>query len=101
MKRDVAQLDSAPSVSGISFPTAGDTTPPSSPAGFLTPKDVCGMLCISHFTLQKMIQGNKIPHYRLGYRTIRFKKSEINAWLEKKRVNVNPFTLVKVRRARG
>lgn len=82
-----------------SFHAAGDALP--SPAGFLMPEDICRMLCIAHSTLQKMVQRKAIPHYRIGYRTIRFKESEIKAWIEKKRVIINPFTLVRVKRANG
>lgn len=98
-KKAVAhQTDAAPSASVISSPNGrGHDTP--SPAGFLTPEDVCGMLCISHFTLQKMVQRRAIPHLKIGHRTVRFDKKEIKAWIEKKRVSVNPFTLVRVRRA--
>ncbi len=47
---------------------------------------VCGVLGISPNTLKRWVSEDRIPHFRLGTRKcIRFRKSEIAAWLEGKK----------------
>jgi excisionase family DNA binding protein len=51
----------------------------------LTRKDVMDYLRISHGTLDKLIKAREIPFIKLGRRVL-FKKSDIDTWLESKRV---------------
>ena len=51
----------------------------------LTRKDVMEYLRISHGTLDKIIKNRTIPYIKLE-RKVLFKKSDIDAWLESKRV---------------
>lgn len=86
-------------------PTKAGDNPPSpdrrglSPAGFLKPEDIQGMLGLSKWELQKLVQKKKIPHHRFGYRTVRFDPKKIKKWIEDREVRINPFALVKVRKA--
>lgn len=43
---------------------------------------VCGVLGISANTLKRWVSEGRIPHFRLGDRKlVRFRKSEIAAWV--------------------
>lgn len=54
---------------------------------FLTSKEVCNILKISKWELQKMVQTKRIPFYRFGHRTVRFEKRQIEAWIQSKKVS--------------
>ena len=54
---------------------------------FLTPEEVCTLLNISRSALQKMCQQRRISFTKLGFRTYRFEKREIEAWLAKKKIH--------------
>lgn len=47
---------------------------------FIKKEEVAEILQIRPITLLKMVQANEIPHYKLGYRTLRFLQSEIEEW---------------------
>ena len=86
-----------------SISPAGDAR--QSSADFLHPRKklvdkhyIAEMLGIEPVTVVKMAQGKRIPHYKFGHRSLRFDEREVLAWLEKKKVSANPFTLAKVRR---
>ena len=49
-------------------------------------KELAVTLGISASELTKMVQKREIPFYRLGYRTIRFKPSEIEKYMNDKKV---------------
>jgi len=51
----------------------------------LTKDEVLKYLKISHQTLYKLMKKDSFPHMRLERKLI-FKKSDIDAWLESKRV---------------
>lgn len=56
----------------------------------LTIMEVASYLNIKVKTLYAMVSANEIPHYRIG-RLIRFRKDEIDTWIEtKKVVQVDP-----------
>jgi len=61
-------------------------------AGLLTPKQVAATLgydvCnpTERVGFWRAVRAWKIPFYRLGPRTIRFRQDDLNAWLEAKRV---------------
>jgi excisionase family DNA binding protein len=49
----------------------------------LSKNDVCSLLGISPGTLQRMCVKREIPFFRLGRKKgIRFRRSELSAWLE-------------------
>jgi excisionase family DNA binding protein len=50
--------------------------------GFLNIKEVSEYLGIKKSSLYSRVEKKEIPHYRVG-RLIRFKKSEIDPWMEK------------------
>jgi excisionase family DNA binding protein len=58
-------------------------------------KDLSHYLKVKIKTLYAMVQ--EIPHYRFG-KLIRFKKAEIDAWLESKRGNVQDYKIQKKRK---
>jgi len=51
----------------------------------LSQADLLEYLHISRTTLFKLIKKNEIPHMKLG-RKLLFRKKDIDAWLESKRV---------------
>ena len=51
----------------------------------MTRKDVMDYLQISHGTLDKIMKNRSIPYFKLE-RKLLFKKSDVDAWLESKRV---------------
>lgn len=51
----------------------------------LTKEEVLEYLKISHQTLYKLMKNDSFPHMRLERKLI-FRKSDIDAWLESKRV---------------
>lgn len=53
--------------------------------GFLRIDEVSKYLNVKSKTLYAMVSANEIPHYRIG-RLIRFKKDEIDTWIETKKV---------------
>jgi len=50
--------------------------------GFLNIKEVSDYLGIKQSSLYSRVEKKEIPHYKIG-RLIRFKKSEIDPWMEK------------------
>jgi len=50
--------------------------------GFLNIKEVSEYLGIKKPSLYSRVEKKEIPHYRVG-RLVRFKKSEIDPWMEK------------------
>ncbi len=53
--------------------------------GFLTVGEASQYLVIKPSSLYSMVESKEIPHYRFG-RLIKFKKSEIDEWIQKHRV---------------
>ena len=54
---------------------------------FLNIKRVASYLDLKRSTLYSLVEQRLIPHYRVG-RQIRFKKSDVDAWMEKQRKGV-------------
>lgn len=52
----------------------------------ISKKELAVTLGISASELTKMVQKREIPFYRFGYRTIRFKPSEIEKYMNDKKV---------------
>ncbi len=48
---------------------------------FLSIKEISDYLCLKVSTVYALVEQKKIPHYRIG-RLIRFKKSEIDSWMD-------------------
>jgi excisionase family DNA binding protein len=56
-------------------------------SSFLNVKEVSSYLAFRSSTLYRMVEEKKIPHYRIG-RHIRFKKAEIDEWMDCKKEEV-------------
>ena len=52
---------------------------------FLTPKEVSRLLKIHPTTPYKWIKRNALPFFRVGEKSLRFRKSDIEAFIEKGR----------------
>ena len=62
---------------------------------YLKIEDISAHLSMSIKTLYAMVESGSIPHYRIG-RLIRFKKEDIDLWMEAKKVtDRNPVTKAK------
>lgn len=55
---------------------------------YLKIEDMAAYLSIRRKTLYAMVESGDIPHYRIG-RLIRFRKEDVDCWMEKKRVAEN------------
>lgn len=53
---------------------------------FYSPLEICIKLGVSQKWLYRKIASGEMPHYRIGTRLIRIKKSEFHEWLEAKEV---------------
>ena len=51
---------------------------------FLNIQDLSQFLGIKVSTLYAMVEGKRVPHYRIG-RLIRFKRSDIEQWIERQK----------------
>ena len=51
---------------------------------YLTVKEVALMLRLSVVTIRRYTMNKEIPFHKIYRRTVRYKKSEIEAWLERK-----------------
>lgn len=49
----------------------------------MTVREVASYLQMDERYLYRLVASGAIPHYRVAARTIRFKRSEIEAWMEK------------------
>jgi excisionase family DNA binding protein len=61
---------------------------------FLSPKEVCKLLKVSETWPYEVARRRRVTHYKLGA-LVRFKKSDIEAWVEESRVEA---TYIKVPR---
>lgn len=52
---------------------------------FYTPRDLSKILKVSEVYVYKLTREGKIPFVRIGGKTLRFRESEIEAWIEKGR----------------
>jgi prophage regulatory protein len=60
------------------------------PEKFLKTKEVCAMLGISRPTLHKWMRRGQFPmHVPLSERTVAFRASEVEAWIEARVANRN------------
>lgn len=55
----------------------------------LTPKEVADALRISVKTVQAMLRNGTLPHIDHGYRLKRIRRSDLNAYIEKRYKNAN------------
>jgi excisionase family DNA binding protein len=55
------------------------------PDGLLDYNDLAAFLNIPKGTLYNLVWQNKIPHVRLGPKTVRFERQAIDVWLTKRR----------------
>jgi len=56
--------------------------------GYLAIDYIAKYLSIKVKTVYALVESGKIPHYRIG-RLIRFKKEEINTWMEGNKADAN------------
>lgn len=55
-------------------------------AKFLTYEQAASYLSLPIGTLRSMVHRSVIPHHRLGPRTVRFDRADLDAWLEAHKV---------------
>jgi excisionase family DNA binding protein len=65
---------------------------------WLTIKELSAYLKIKDKTLYYLVERGSIPHYRVG-KLVRFKQSEIDAWMETKRAKTFERCLDKAKRS--
>ena len=70
-----------------SRPTGANNWAEDSNSGFLNVAENAGYLGIKTSTVYSLVEAKQIPHYRIG-RQIRFKKSDIDEWMEKQKEEV-------------
>ncbi len=56
-------------------------TSPQQDSCLFTYDEAATYLSIPKGTLYWLVSENRIPHYRLGARTVRFRRSDLDAWL--------------------
>lgn len=56
-------------------------------SSFLNVKEVSAYLALRTSKVYSLVEEKQIPHYRIG-RQLRFRKSDIDEWIEKKREEV-------------
>lgn len=66
------------------------TSQPKNDDPLLTYQETSVLLGIPVNTLYGLIHQHRIPHIRLSGRMIRFNRSELEAWLDERRVAVRP-----------
>lgn len=54
--------------------------------GMLTGREVAARLAISQRQFERLVAGKRITAYRFGARTVRFKHSDVDAFIERSRV---------------
>ena len=62
-----------------------------SPAVFLTMEEVLAYLKVTSRTVYRLIKVGDLPAVRLG-RQWRFRRTDLDAWLDRQRINVNGRT---------
>lgn len=68
-----------------------DTNKHASPLGeFLTIDDICGLFGLTRATVDGWLDAGELAHYRLGPRTIRIKRSDLEEFLEQRRSGSTP-----------
>ena len=60
--------------------------------GYLDIHQLSALLNIKPSTLYSMVEAREIPYYRIG-RLIRFKKEEVDAWMETHRRDITDLNL--------
>jgi excisionase family DNA binding protein len=63
---------------------------------YLTIKEVAGILKLSVQTIRRYVMKGEIPHHKIN-RTVRFKSSEIQWWVENRRA----FTVCDIQETNG
>lgn len=82
----LAETQGRPAPNG---PGGEPTMSAASASPMMSHAEVAEYLGISVQKLRKMVRAQQIPHLRLGYRSVRFLRSDIEAWRETKRVAVS------------
>ncbi len=63
--------------------TTASTTPMSTPATYLTTRQVAERLQVSPNTVCRLAREGRIPSHRVGHRTLRFVAAEVDAALRR------------------
>jgi len=58
---------------------------------YLTYRQLSNVFNINLHTLYTLVQRNKIPHIRLGPRSVRFEPAKVREWLRKSRVKAKSY----------
>lgn len=54
----------------------------------LTVNDVATYLGMSPQNVYALAKGEKIPHYKIGGKSIRFKEDEVERWVNSQKINI-------------
>ena len=55
--------------------------------GLLDAESIAAYVGLAERHLSDLVAKRRIPHYRIGVRTVRFRRSEVDAWLGEHRVD--------------
>jgi excisionase family DNA binding protein len=69
--------------------------------GLLDAAAIAAYVGIADRYLTDLVAKRKIPHYRIGERTVRFRRSEVDAWLAEQKVDPVRDLLRRTRGDRG
>jgi excisionase family DNA binding protein len=72
--------------------THSTQVPPDPERDVLRYAEAGSLLAIPVATLYSMVHEHTIPHYRVGPRTVLFRRSELLAWLKRHEVAATPTT---------
>jgi excisionase family DNA binding protein len=61
------------------------------PREFLTARQVADMLALSPASVLRRWRGGELPGYRLGSNVLRFKRSELDEWLDARHQHVDDY----------
>lgn len=72
--------------------TGNQIEPEKPPSAFLSVKEAMTYLGLTDYQLRKLIWKKKINYYRVGERLVKFKKEDLDAWIESQKVEAQPQT---------
>ena len=78
--------DAVPSVLAAPLEAPGGRAIPDHPLAMLTTAQAAGVLGLSARTLEQLrVKGGGPPHFALGRRAVRYRRSDLDAWLDARR----------------
>jgi len=54
------------------------------PSGLMTTNEAATFLGLGPDMVRKLVQQDRLPHLKLGYRTLKFRKSSLELWLARR-----------------